>query len=57
MHETPEPVERLHADAPAEGELEAAESTPRVHAQDPSEGPPIDDNDEEAASPAHPNVR
>ncbi len=57
MHETPEPVERLHADAPAEGELEAAASTPRVHAQDPSEGPPIDDNDEETASPAHPNVR
>lgn len=52
MSETPASDERLHADAPAEGEPEAAESTPRVHSQDPSEGPPIDDNDSESASTA-----
>lgn len=50
MSETPEPIERLHSEAPAEGEDQAdtsaeggrptvqAPSGSRVHAQEPAEG-------------------
>ena len=52
MSETPDQNERRHAEAPAEGESDAAEGVPdeRVHAQEPAEGPDTAEGDAVPAS-------
>jgi hypothetical protein len=54
MTETPEPNERRHAQAPAEGEDTDADETPeaaRSHTDEPSEGAEADSGPEGGRSP------
>jgi hypothetical protein len=48
MTEIPEPVERIHSEAPAEGDETADPADLRLHSQEPAEG--ADFNDEESGS-------
>ncbi|MGO4193406.1 hypothetical protein AB4Y67_17300 [Arthrobacter sp. YAF17] len=43
MSETPDPAERRHSEAPAEGDPTADVSEIRVHSEDPAEGADFDD--------------
>lgn len=42
MNEIPESVERVHSEAPAEGDETADPTDIRVHSQDPAEGADTD---------------
>ncbi|MHA7181523.1 hypothetical protein ACX80J_15570 [Arthrobacter sp. MDB2-24] len=45
MSEKPSDDDRIHNEAPAEGDQEAATEDIRVHAEDPAEGADPDDQD------------
>jgi hypothetical protein len=52
MTDKPEATERIHNEAPAEGDLDADPTDLRMHSQDPAEGADFPNTDPEQAEPA-----
>jgi hypothetical protein len=52
MTDKPEATERIHNEAPAEGDLDADPTDLRMHSQDPAEGADFPNTDTGQAEPA-----